>query len=78
MRTFPPKQQYLNGYSVECNRSKEIKTRLPSEAIQQMSAIVLNIKLRNHVSVSVCCNTSLSRQFQTDRVLKAENLWNTA
>ena len=27
-------------YSVECNRSKEIKTRLTSEAIQHMSEII--------------------------------------
>ena len=35
-----PTKQCLNGYSVACNRSKDIKARLPSEAIQQMSAII--------------------------------------
>ena len=35
-----PTKQCLNGYSVACNRSKEIKTRLPSEAIQHMSEII--------------------------------------
>ena len=35
-----PTKQCLNGYSVACNRSKEIKTRLPSEAIQQVSVII--------------------------------------
>ena len=35
-----PTKQCLNGYSVACNRSKEIKPRLPSEAIQPMSEII--------------------------------------
>ena len=35
-----PTKQCLNGYSVACNRSKEIKTRLPSEAILQVSVII--------------------------------------
>ena len=35
-----PTKQCLNGYSVACKRSKEIKTRLPSEAIQHMSEII--------------------------------------
>ena len=36
-----PTKQCLNGYSVACNRSKDIKARLPSEAIQQVSAIIV-------------------------------------
>ena len=35
-----PIKQFLNGYSVACNRSKDIKARLPSEAIQHMSEII--------------------------------------
>ena len=35
-----PTKKCLNGYSVACNRSKEIITRLTSEAIQHMSEII--------------------------------------
>ena len=35
-----PTKQCVDGYSVAYNRSKEIKTRLPSEAIQHMSEII--------------------------------------
>ena len=41
-----PTKQCLNGYSVACNRSKDIKARLLSEAIQQMSAIIKYKTLR--------------------------------
>ena len=41
-----PTKQCLNGYSIASNRSKDIKARLLSEAIQQMSAIIKYKTLR--------------------------------
>ena len=35
-----PTKRFRNGYSFPCNRSKEFKTRLSSEVIQKMSAII--------------------------------------
>ena len=35
-----PTKQCLNGYNGACNRSKEMKTWLPSEAIEQVSVII--------------------------------------
>ena len=35
-----PNKQCRNGHSFACNHSKEIKTRLSSEAIQKLTAII--------------------------------------
>ena len=55
-----PTKQCLNGYSVACNRSKEIKTRLPSEAIQHMSEIIKCKALRLSSLFSVLRNQRAS------------------
>ena len=56
-----PTKQCLNGYSVACNRSKDIKARLPSEAIQHMSAIIVYKALKPCVDLfSVLINQTVS------------------